>query len=242
MTPLTADPTAALASEIKAFIDENQSRHLLYSILNGLFLASNILLGLGVTIASIFHQSTVAAVLGAFVTAFVAAQAAFSVGPRSAFYRRVLNMAKNLRTDLEAGSASQQKRGSIRRKLRELRLLEFGMEERQAGAAASASFAPEDEEEGQERLVRNRLAQRTEIAFLNRLTPPPGAADDPDQREFRTRVANLKLALMRSVWGEDWGDYDLFEAWVFGGGACDPVPDTVKAAADHYRSGQEGVA
>src|SRR5262249_11857400 len=155
MTPLAADQTATLASDIKAVIAENQSRRLLYGALDGLFLASNILMSLGVTIASIFHQTTVAAVLGAFVTALLAAQASFSVGPRSAFHRRVLNTAKNLLTDLESGSASQQRRGSIRRRLQELRLLQFGTEERQAGAAASGSFAPEDEAEGQERLVRN---------------------------------------------------------------------------------------
>lgn len=86
-------------------------------------------------------------------------------------------------------------------------------------------------------IQRQRLKLALEIEYLNSL-PGLMKKDLSEQQriEFKTRIANTKLSLMRSVWAEDWGDFTNFQLWVEAG-ASDPVPEGLEEAADYFGSG-----
>jgi hypothetical protein len=84
---------------------------------------------------------------------------------------------------------------------------------------------------------RRRL--RLEVEFLNRLSSFIKAdIDDTDRRFIMDRSRSIKLALMETAWGKDWGDYENFQLWVESGGDS-PVPKGLEQAAAYYRFGQE---
>jgi hypothetical protein len=59
---------------------------------------------------------------------------------------------------------------------------------------------------------------------------------DDKKAELQELVQKTKLALMKSVWGADWGDFDDFQVWIVNG-EVEPLPTTVtKAAAEYYKS------
>lgn len=88
-------------------------------------------------------------------------------------------------------------------------------------------------------LDRNRSQVRGDIFILNRL-PDLLQTDLPAGEKVNIRLATIraKLALMRSVWAEDWGDYVEFEEWVLRQGAADPVPEGLADAAKFFRHGK----
>jgi hypothetical protein len=100
-------------------------------------------------------------------------------------------------------------------------------------------LTPRRSTEDREKLERDRLRLRLEVEFLNTL-PSLLRVDlsDEQRREFTTRIPSTKLALMKTVWGPDWGDFDEFILWVESD-ALDPVPKGLETAAAYYRSGQE---
>lgn len=96
-------------------------------------------------------------------------------------------------------------------------------------------------EESEDDRQANRLKLALEIEFLNSL---PGQSDgglsEAKRRDLAVRVTTIKLALMKSLWGPEWGDYDYFVVWAEGGGV-DPVPEELKPAAEYYHSGLKGI-
>ena len=57
---------------------------------------------------------------------------------------------------------------------------------------------------------------------------------DDQKSERDDLIKKIKLALMKSVWGPDWGDFDEFQAWVENG-TLEPPPAKLKKAADYYK-------
>jgi len=102
------------------------------------------------------------------------------------------------------------------------------------GAGASIATSERDSRADQRALLRKQfLVLNTSPLWLRRDLPPQ------DRRRFEESVAQVKLALMKTMWGEPaegWGDPVTFEQWVNEGAGIAP-PDSVKAAADYYRQG-----
>lgn len=117
----------------------------------------------------------------------------------------------------------------------------YAQEDPRSGARITYSgigqeLAPREHEGGD----ADRLEVRLSLEFLNSLGAllredlPP---DDLVTVERRRR--QIKLLLMSSVWDDDWGDWELFRLWAEGG-ALEPVPPQIAAAADYFRSGEAG--
>jgi hypothetical protein len=103
-----------------------------------------------------------------------------------------------------------------------------------------SGLMPRDAADAREQLAQNRLELRLDIEFLNTLPTLLQTDLSPVQRrEVGTRLASAKLALLRTVWGADWGDYDAFLLWAESG-AHDPIPEGLDRVAAYYRTGQEG--
>jgi hypothetical protein len=103
------------------------------------------------------------------------------------------------------------------------------------GSAAGPQDSPAE-------LAVARLRIRDQIMFLNRLDASP----DPQTSEQEARAASrhirdIKLYLMRSVWGADWGDTQDFQLWVEGGAAA-ADSDAFREARRFYDSGQPAAA
>jgi hypothetical protein len=89
------------------------------------------------------------------------------------------------------------------------------------------------------RLDDERLNLRSEIEFLNTLPSWVRTnLNDEQRRSLRRRIVSTKLALMKTVWGPDWGDQERFRLWAESGGT-DPIPEGLTAPAAYYRFGQE---
>ena len=71
--------------------------------------------------------------------------------------------------------------------------------------------------------------------FLNSL---PSRLETERSDENRRELTSIKLRLMKTVWGSDWGDFEEFKVWAESG-ANNPVPQDLENAARYYRSGQE---
>lgn len=85
-----------------------------------------------------------------------------------------------------------------------------------------------------------RALRRKDFARLNNL---PGALrrdlPEPDRQVLIASVADVKVALMRSMWDDapdGWGDRAAFERWVMDG-EPDPAPAALQAAVGYYRQG-----
>lgn len=91
-----------------------------------------------------------------------------------------------------------------------------------------------------ENLPFRRANLGMEIEFLNRLDRMLRTdLSDEEKRAVHERSTTLKLALMKTVWGEDWGDQTAFRDWAEGGGK-DAVPKGSEGAARFFRTGEEG--
>lgn len=88
-------------------------------------------------------------------------------------------------------------------------------------------------------LELERIRLRQEIEFLNRIPHALSAELNEGQRQEAARhLREIKLRLMRSVWGSDWGDPEDFRIWAEGG----PEPgdgEAFRRARILYAAGQE---
>jgi hypothetical protein len=89
-------------------------------------------------------------------------------------------------------------------------------------------------------LAARRLNLAIEIEFLNQLGDSLRSDLSAENKRAAADHANaLKLAVMQSVWGADWGDEGQFREWAEGG-ATDPPPRGSEAAARYFRTGAKG--
>jgi len=87
----------------------------------------------------------------------------------------------------------------------------------------------------------SRAMVKRDIFSLNSLSNALRTDLNPeDQVDIELAVPRIKVALLKTVWAEDWGDPEAFEDWVFRSAAEDP-PQELEAAAAFYDPGlQEG--
>ncbi len=87
----------------------------------------------------------------------------------------------------------------------------------------------------------SRAMVKRDIFILNSLSNALRTDLNPeDQVDIELAVPRIKVALLKTVWAEDWGDPEAFEDWVFRSAAEDP-PQELEAAAAFYDPGlQEG--
>lgn len=104
-----------------------------------------------------------------------------------------------------------------------------------------SGLTPRHSTNDKEKTDRRRRELRLEVEFLNTLSSMlRSEISERQSRDFKYRSASIKLALMKTIWGPDWGDFDEFKLWVETG-ALDPVPRGLEAPADYYLTGQEAV-
>ncbi len=85
-----------------------------------------------------------------------------------------------------------------------------------------------------EKLEQERLRIRSEIENLNQILSNPQVQLTSEQKNG---ITSTKLSLLRSVWREDWGDFDEFTIWAESG-AREPIPKNInKIPASYYRTG-----
>ncbi len=86
-------------------------------------------------------------------------------------------------------------------------------------------------------IQHHRLKLSLEIEYLNSLSELI-RADLSEQQlmDFKIRIGNIKLELMRPVWADDWGDFTIFQLWVESG-ASDPAPEGLDDAIRYFRTG-----
>jgi hypothetical protein len=88
-------------------------------------------------------------------------------------------------------------------------------------------------------VAADRQRLRRELATLNRL-PATLRTDLPDnqRRAIEDALPRIKLALMKEVWGPDWGDWKRFESWVMEEDAEGKPPELAQAV-DYFRYTEE---
>src|SRR4051794_26740606 len=76
-----------------------------------------------------------------------------------------------------------------------------------------------------------RAEARRTIAELSKFSSllAPGTPD-PRRTDVLQAVRASKLALIRTVWAADWGDFEIFRNWV-NDGAMDPAPAEISPDA-----------
>jgi hypothetical protein len=76
-----------------------------------------------------------------------------------------------------------------------------------------------------------------QIVFLNRM-PQWLKSDltDTQQRDTATIVPQIKLAIMETVWDDDWGDFTRFKEWVNSGEGV--VPPELQKPVDYFNRSQ----
>lgn len=95
--------SAALRDEIQSFIDQCSARQRFNSRWDTTLNVFGIALSIGIVVAGVFNQGPVSAILGGVVAGTVAAQRAFPFAQRTLFYRNLLGLAENLKTDSTQG-------------------------------------------------------------------------------------------------------------------------------------------
>jgi hypothetical protein len=90
-------------------------------------------------------------------------------------------------------------------------------------------------------LQRSRMLLRRNLFFLNTL-PTVLRADlsNDQQAEINLTLPKIKLALMKPVWDQNWGDYIEFEKWALEGDEDSP-PQGFENPAEYFHYGQKGV-
>jgi hypothetical protein len=95
-------------------------------------------------------------------------------------------------------------------------------------SGAAGPTAPTTEKSKQE--LRN--LRRAEIAVLNRLPQRLKTDLDPSERaNFTVAIPKIKLAIMETLWADDWGDFTRFTQWV---NSTDTPPDDLKTAVAYF--------
>jgi len=95
--------SAALTEEIQSFVNQCAARHRFNSRWDTALNVFGIAVSIGIVVAGVFNQGPVSAILGGIVAGTVAAQRAFPFGQRTLFYRNLLGLAENLKTDTTQG-------------------------------------------------------------------------------------------------------------------------------------------
>ncbi len=89
-----------------------------------------------------------------------------------------------------------------------------------------------------ELIDRDRLSLSLEMESLNAISGLLSRQLSEQRRAaLQTRITSIKLRLMQTVWGPDWGDFSTFQLWVEAG-AHDPIPEHFQASATYFRAGQ----
>src|SRR5262249_16712957 len=85
-----------------------------------------------------------------------------------------------------------------------------------AGSRVYTGFGSAD---AQQALQVSRLQVASDIKFLTTTLPQWLRTDLSDQHhtDVDLLLPRLKLALLQTVWGPDWGDFATFKAWVASG-------------------------
>jgi hypothetical protein len=84
----------------------------------------------------------------------------------------------------------------------------------------------------------SRVAVERQVAALNGVGSALRTDVAASQKDDLMRsIPQIKLALMKSVWANEWGDRAIFENWVIRG-APDPVPAGLEKGAACYRRGE----
>jgi len=87
----------------------------------------------------------------------------------------------------------------------------------------------------------SRAMVKRDIFILNSLSNALRTDLNPeDQVDIELAVPRIKVALLKTVWAEDWGDPEAFEDWVFRSAAEDPQQELEAAAAFYDPGLQEG--
>ena len=88
-------------------------------------------------------------------------------------------------------------------------------------------------------LQLTRLQVATDIKFLNdrlqSLLAEKGS-NQQDRTDLEALRPRLKLAMIKTVWGPDWGEFAKFKEWVLSG-APEPIPDDLLKPATLYLHG-----
>jgi hypothetical protein len=245
-TAATVGMMESLSEEIQDFAREVKTAHLRYRLANLLLITGSILVGGGVTVASIFKQSIVAAILGVFVSVFVALHSALSVSAKSDFYQLIAAEARNLLTDLKYTHVTEKKRAGLLEELKTLRTRAIKelprSEQLERGLSTIAGgMTPHEEMSDEDELQVKRIQVREKLEFLNRLSSlTPRELGDDHRRQMEAGIRGIKLMLMSTVWGSDWGSLEEFVYWADNEGQ-EPVTEGLSEAARYYRSVQEGV-
>ncbi|SHE81787.1 hypothetical protein SAMN02745206_00892 [Desulfacinum infernum DSM 9756] len=93
-------------------------------------------------------------------------------------------------------------------------------------------------ESGGDNLEIRRAHLATRLARLNRIPSLLRPDVDPGLRvdTVDLLLPEIKLSLLQSVWGPDWGNFQEFEQWVRNGAVGEPPPGC-RAPADLFRRG-----
>jgi len=87
-------------------------------------------------------------------------------------------------------------------------------------------------------LQLSRLQMASDIKFLNTTLPQLLRKDLSKQNrtDVEILIPRLKLAMIKTVWGPDWGDFAKFKEWVESG-ATEPAPKDLVKPTNLYLHG-----
>jgi hypothetical protein len=87
-----------------------------------------------------------------------------------------------------------------------------------------------------ERLSTDRLQVRATLDFLNGTLPGllNPMLSSRRRNDIELNMPRVRLALVQSVWGPDWGDFEAFRKWVERGAPQPPPRDFIEPAALYW--------
>ena len=96
-----------LETELARYIEEMQGRRKRHGLGNNSLILASIMASAAITVAGIFGQAEIAAILGVFLTVLLSVQQAFPFGEMSFFYRNSIADLENLQTSLMFTAGTQ---------------------------------------------------------------------------------------------------------------------------------------
>lgn len=88
-----------LINEVQSFINQCRAGYRFNSLWDTTLNVFGIVVSICIVVAGVFNRGAISAVLGGIVAGTVAAQRAFPFAQRTLFYRNLLGLAENLKTD-----------------------------------------------------------------------------------------------------------------------------------------------